>query len=73
MIDLSPKGMRFLCSENLSTGTVLKITTPLLRACGTVTNKRRMDEKGEMHYAIGVSFIAVVFEETRGAFISVSG
>jgi hypothetical protein len=73
MIDLSPKGMRFLCSENLSTGTVLKITASLLKACGVVTNQKRMDEKGNTTYAVGISFIAVIFEETRGAFISVSG
>jgi len=73
MIDLSLKGMRFLCSEKLATGTVLKISAPLLKACGVVTNQKQMDEKGNAAYAIGISFISVIFEETRGAFISVSG
>jgi hypothetical protein len=72
MIDLSPKGMRLLCRENLGNGTVLKITAPLLKACGVVTNQKQVDERGKKNYAIGISFISVIFEETRGAFISVS-
>jgi len=72
MIDLSPKGMRFLSPEKLSTGTVLKITTPLLKACGVVTNQQPKEEKGNPAFATGISFIAVIFEETRGAFLSVS-
>ncbi len=72
MIDLSPKGMRFLCRENLGSGTVLKIAAPLLKACGVVTNQRQMDEKGKTTYAIGISFIAVIFEENKGSFFSVS-
>lgn len=72
MIDLSPKGMRFLCSEKLSTGTVLKITAPLLKACGVVTNQQQKVEKGKTAHTIGISFIAVLFEETKGTFISVS-
>ena len=72
MIDLSPKGMRFLCSEKLDNGTVLKITTPKLKACGVVTNQRLTGGKADTAYAIGISFIAVIFEEARGAFLSVS-
>ncbi|MBN2242954.1 MAG: J domain-containing protein [Acidobacteria bacterium] len=72
MIDLSPKGMRFLCRENLGSGTVLKITAPLLKACAVVTNQKQVDEKGEKNYSIGISFISVIFEETKGAFLSVS-
>jgi hypothetical protein len=71
MIDLSPKGMRFICSEKLNPGTVLKITTPLFKTCGVVTNQRQ--ENSDASYTVGVSFIAVIFKETRGAFISVSG
>jgi hypothetical protein len=72
MIDLSPKGMRFLSPEKLGTGTVLKIITPLLKACGVVTNQQLKEEKGNPAYATGISFIAVIFEETKGAFLSVS-
>ncbi len=72
MIDLSPKGMRFLCSEKLDNGTVLKITTPKLKACGVVTNQQQKGGKADTAYAIGISFIAVIFEEARGAFLSVS-
>lgn len=73
MIDLSPKGMRFRCSEKLQPGTVLKISAPLLKACAHVTNQRMEHEEEDLSYTVGVSFITVIFEETRGAFFSVSG
>jgi len=72
MVDLSPKGMRFICSEELRVGAVLKVTTPLLKACGVVTNRRLEQKKGRPFYSVGVSFIAVDFEKTRGAFFSAS-
>ena len=72
MIDLSPKGMRFFCSERLSPGTVLKISTSLLKACGRVTYQQKAEGPDNRTFATGVSFISVIFEETRGSFISVS-
>jgi len=73
MIDLSPKGMRFSCPEKIDPGTVLKITTPVLKACGVVTNQRQERENHRISFETGISFVAVTFEETRGSFISVSG
>jgi hypothetical protein len=73
MIDLSPRGMRFRCSEKIEPGTVLKISTSLLKACGKVTNQRQEPAGNTRSFTVGVSFIAVTFEETRGAFFSVSG
>ena len=73
MVDISLKGMRFICSEKLQPGTVLKITNEQLTACGLVTNLHVRKVGGETTYAVGVLFFSIKFEETKGAFISLSG
>jgi curved DNA-binding protein CbpA len=73
MIDLSLDGMRFLCSKKLKPGTVLRIATPQFTACGLVTNLHIENANSKMPYSVGVSFVSIDFEETKGAFISLSG
>jgi curved DNA-binding protein CbpA len=73
IMDLSPKGMRFMCSEKLRPGTVLKITSPQLMACGIVTNLKSEEAKSPRHYEVGISFIAAKFKESKGSFVSLSG
>ena len=70
MLDFSPKGMRFLCEEELSTGTVLKISCPLLEAAGTVTNLSHETPTEHLSYAVGIYFIAVHFTDVHGTFLS---
>lgn len=72
MIDFSPKGMRFICSEKLLPQTVLKISSNLFEASGTVTNLSEEISKGQRYYAVGVCFLAVRFTESRGTFLSTS-
>ena len=72
MLDLSPKGMRFLCGEKLSPGVILKIEDPLLRASAVVSNLREEEAGGSMAYSVGVSFRAVEFADSKGSFLSVS-
>ncbi|MDR1727114.1 MAG: DnaJ domain-containing protein [Acidobacteriota bacterium] len=74
MLDFSPKGLRFLCHEELTAGTVLKISSPLLEASGAVTNLSEVAEttEGRKSYAVGVRFLAVHFADTRGTFFSTS-
>jgi curved DNA-binding protein CbpA len=72
MNDFSPQGMRFLCEERLEPGTVLKISCPLLEASAWVTNMQKDRIDGQSQYAIGVSFLAVTFLESRGSFLSTS-
>ncbi len=73
MIDLSPRGMGLLCTEHLSPGTILKISGPRLLASAVVTNLREETKEGRQLYSVGVSFLAVDFEDTQGYFISVTG
>jgi len=68
MIDFSPKGVRFTCSEKLAPRTVLKISCRLFEASGTVTNVSE-ELSG---YSVGVCFLAVNFSDARGTFLSTS-
>jgi hypothetical protein len=72
MIDFSPKGMRFICSEKLMLESVLKISCKLFEASGTITNVNEEIADGQKCYSVGVCFIAVRFEESRGTFLSTS-
>lgn len=72
MIDVSPKGMRFLCSERVEPGSMLKISGPTFEAAATATNIHERVVEGRLLYAVGVSFLAVDFEDARGAFFSAS-
>jgi curved DNA-binding protein CbpA len=73
LVDISPKGMRFKCAGKLRLGAVLKITGPGLTACGIVTNLHDEEAERSGLYAVGISFLAIRFEDIRGSFISLSG
>ncbi len=73
MNDLSPHGMGLLCPEQLSPGTILKISGPRLLASAVVTNTREEMNNGRRLCSAGVSFLAVDFEDTRGYFLSTTG
>ncbi len=72
MVDLSPKGMRFLCGEKLAPGATLRIAGRLCDAYATVTNLREENVDGEACYSVGVCFLAVRFNEPRGSFLATS-
>ncbi len=72
MIDLSPRGMRFLCYQNLVPGTVLKINGSELNASAIVTNHRQELVDGHNLHSVGVSFLEVEFDSPRGSFLSIS-
>lgn len=72
MVDFSPKGIRFICSEKLLPKTVLKISSRLFEASGTVTNIREEIKDGQMSYAVGVCFLTVSFADSTGVFLSTS-
>jgi hypothetical protein len=72
MIDFSPRGMRFLCSEKIPPGTVLKIRCELCDASASVTNTQEQRDEDQICYAIGVCFLAVNFTEPTGSILSTS-
>ncbi len=73
LIDLSPKGLRFRCSEKLRPGLTIKISCPLLKATVQVINSHREKAKTIILYGVGVKFLTVTFLENRGSFFSASG
>jgi hypothetical protein len=72
MIDFSPKGMRFYCSEKIAPRTVLKIRSRLCDASAIVTNSGAEVIEGRKLYVIGVSFLAVNFAGPTGSILSTS-
>jgi DnaJ-class molecular chaperone len=72
MIDVSPKGMRFVCHEKIVSQTVLKISCELFEASGLVTNASEELNREQKLYSIGVFFLAVRFADYRGTFFSTS-
>lgn len=72
MIDFSPKGMRFICSEKLEPQAILKISCELFEAAGRITNISEETAYGMPYYTVGVCFLAVRFTESRGTFFSTS-
>jgi curved DNA-binding protein CbpA len=72
MIDFSPRGMRFFCGEKLRKGMNLKISCEILEASAQVTNVREEIADGENVCAVGISFLAVTFLESRGSLLSTS-
>jgi hypothetical protein len=70
IVDISLKGMRFRCEEKLDAGTVLKISAPLFKASAAVRNIRSERRAGRRIYSVGVAFLAVDFEDSRGTFLS---
>jgi hypothetical protein len=70
MIDISPKGMRLLCGQQIKPGTVLKINGPGFKASAIVIDSRSKEVNGEELHAVGVSFLAVRFESSKGSFLS---
>ena len=72
MVDFSPHGMRFICLENLRPDSVLKVSSHFFEATVEVANAREEVREGKKVYAVGVSFLAIVFLEPTGTLLSTS-
>ncbi len=72
IIDFSKKGMKFLCSEPLSPGSIVKIESPQFKATSRITHVYQKLVNGKQVYSTGVSFVTISFEEPRGFFLSTS-
>lgn len=64
--DISLTGMRFSSPLGLEIGQVVKIDAEMLRAVGQVTRLKQVGANWE----IGVKFLSLHFERTRGSFIA---
>ncbi len=70
IIDLSPKGIRFLCTEELKQKLIIKISSPLLKAIAKVINMQKKELNGKTFYAVGAQFLTVTFVNPKGSFFS---
>ena len=70
MIDISPQGIRLLCRQQVKPGTTLKISGPDFKASAIVKDLCAEKVNGEKLHAVGLSFLAVQFESSRGSFFS---
>ncbi len=70
MVDISPSGIRFICTEKLRHESTVKLSSPLLKAIAKVINSQRKEIYDETYYTVGVEFMSVTFAKTKGSFIS---
>ena len=63
--DISLNGMKLSSNLKLAKGQIIKIDSPVLKAVARVTNCRRQD----IGWGVGVQFISLHFEQSRGSFI----
>ena len=70
LIDLSPRGLRFVSGEMLNQWSVIKVSAATFEALAAVTNIHVAPDSGEVCCSVGASFIAVKFEGSKGTFLS---
>jgi hypothetical protein len=66
IVDLSPGGLRFVCSTPIEVFRILKMQGPLLDAVARVASC--VEDDGS--FAVGVHFYNVQFHQSRGTFLS---
>jgi curved DNA-binding protein CbpA len=72
MVDLSPKGVRFLSKKALKPKEIIKIDCSLLSAIAVVINSQRVVKNGRVFYSIGAHFQSITFTHQEGTFLSSS-
>ncbi|MDR4505246.1 MAG: DnaJ domain-containing protein [Candidatus Scalindua sp.] len=72
MVDLSPKGIRFLCRKVLDTQEIIKIDSSLFRAIAEVISSKKIVKNGKSFFSIGAHFQSITFTHQEGTFLSAS-
>ena len=72
MLDISPKGVRFLCSEELKEESRVRIKSPVLKALVKVVNSHKTVHNEKLYYSVGAEFLSVTFQSSKGTFFSTS-
>ena len=70
ILDLSPKGIRFLCAERPDRELIVKLSSPLLKAIVKVMNTRKKEVSKKTLFAVGAKFLTVDFANPKGSFFS---
>ena len=72
LLDISPKGVRFLCSEELKQESTIRLKSPLLNAVVKVVNSHQTLLNEKTCYTVGAEFLKVTFRSQKGSFYSAS-
>ena len=72
MVDLSPKGIRFLCKKALTLNEIIKIDNSLFRAIAEINSSQKSIEDNKIYYSIGAHFHSISFTDQEGTFLSTS-
>lgn len=70
IIDISPKGIRFLRNEELEQDLIVKLSSPFMKAIAKVINTQKEDVNRKTFYSVGARFLTVNFTSPKRSFIS---
>jgi curved DNA-binding protein CbpA len=70
LLDISPKGIRFICSEQLKQKSTIRLKSPLLKALVKVVSAQQTQLNEINYYTVGAEFLKVTFKSTKGSFYS---
>ncbi len=72
LIDVSPKGVRFLCSEKLKEESIIRLKSPFFKARVKVVDSQQKLIDDKIYYTAGAKFLKVSFKSLTGSFYSTS-
>ena len=72
LIDVSPKGVRFLCSEELKQESIIRLKSIFFKAKVKVVDSQQKLLDDKIYYSAGAEFIKVTFKSSKGSFYSTS-
>jgi hypothetical protein len=67
--DMSPNGLSFITTEAVAKTKIIKIASDLLHAVAEVTSCQSTHEFGPSAFSIGVRFLTLRFQQSKGTFI----
>jgi hypothetical protein len=68
--DISPRGMQFFTDAPPETGMHIKVECEICTAVARVINHEQSAGVLGMGWMVGVEFVTILFNETRGSFVS---
>ena len=70
LLDISPEGIRFLCSEEIKNESTIRLNSPLLKAVVKVVHSQKTLLNEKIYYSVGAEFLEVRFRSRKGSFYS---
>ena len=72
LLDISPKGVRFLCSEELKQESIIRLRGLFFKAKVKVVDSHPKLLDNKIYYSAGAEFVKVTFRSSKGSFYSTS-